>query len=304
MKRRISLVLGLMVSLALAAPASAATFPEQIDLPNGWAPEGITAGRGTTVYVGSLATGAIWKGDVASGVGDTLVPGGNAPAVGIYYEERHERLWAAGGPTGQVHVYDANSGAHLETYQFSPVGFLNDVVVTDRAAYVTDSMVQQLVIIPIADGGALADPADAWTVPLTGDIEYIPGEFNVNGIEKTPGWLIIVQSVPGKLFRVDRWTGLTEEIDLGGVSVSSGDGLERHGRTLYVVRNFLNQVDVFHLSDDNLSAELLGTLTSDGLDVPTTAAFVRSRLWAVNARFNVTPGPDVPYWITQLPPRP
>ena len=38
-----------------AASADAANFPARIALPDGWRPEGITAGHGTTLYVGSLA---------------------------------------------------------------------------------------------------------------------------------------------------------------------------------------------------------------------------------------------------------
>ena len=35
------------------------TFPKIILLPNGWQPEGIASGSGTSFYVGSLADGAI-----------------------------------------------------------------------------------------------------------------------------------------------------------------------------------------------------------------------------------------------------
>jgi hypothetical protein len=45
-------------------------------------------------------------------------------------------------------------------------------------------------------------------------------------------------------------------------------------------------------------------LTSDGLDVPTTAAYVTNALYAVNARFGTPVTPDTPYWITRLPARP
>jgi hypothetical protein len=70
---RITLVPLALVAVGLAslglvpAGASIQPFPDQIDLPAGWAPEGITAGRGTTVYVGSLAGGGIWEGDVRTG---------------------------------------------------------------------------------------------------------------------------------------------------------------------------------------------------------------------------------------------
>jgi hypothetical protein len=305
MQRRISLALALVLALVIAAPAAAASFPEQIDLPNGWAPEGITAGQGTTVYVGSLADGAIWKGDVKSGSGAVLAAGATGRvAVGLDYERRADRIWAAGGPTGEVNVFDASTGDLLETYSFPGSGFLNDVAVTGRAVYVTDSMVQRLAVIPLPDDGTLADPAAAWTLALTGDISFVADQFNLNGIVRYAGQLLVVQSNTGLLFKVDKHSGATEAVDLGGASVSFGDGLERQGSKLYVVRNQLNEVAIFRLSDDGLSGTLLGSVTSAVLDVPTTVAHVAHRLWAVNARFGVQPGPTEPYWITQLPAKP
>lgn len=305
MQRRISLALAVTLALVIAAPVAAASFPDQVDLPNGWAPEGITAGRGTTVYVGSLADGAIWKGDVKAGTGSVLAAGATGRvAVGLDYERGANRIWAAGGPTGQVNVYDAESGDLLQTYTFPGSGFLNDVAVTGGAVYVTDSMVQRLAVIPLPDDGSLPGPSAATTLPLTGDISFVANEFNANGIARYAGQLLLVQSNTGLLFKVDKHTGETTTVDLGGASVSFGDGLERQGSKLYVVRNQLNEVAIFRLSEDGLSGALVGSVTSPGLEVPTTVAHVAHRLWAVNARFGVTPGPDVPYWITRLPANP
>jgi hypothetical protein len=306
MKRRIGLVGALGLALAVAAPVAAASFPDRIELPNGWQPEGITAGRGTTVYVGSLADGAIWKGDVKTGTGAVIAPGAEGRVtVGIDYQRRGDRIWAAGGPTGMVHVFDATTGDLLQSYGFEGAGFHNDVVVTGRAVYVTDSMVQRLAVIPLPDDGSLPDPADTTTLELSGDISFVPDDFNVNGIVRYAGQLILVQSNTGQLFLVDKATGVASEIDLGGASVTNGDGLERQGSKLYVVRNFLNQIDVFRLAEDGSSAILLGSLTALAeVNIPTTAAHVAHRVWAVNAQFNVTPGPDVPYWITQFPANP
>ncbi|HEV8489169.1 MAG TPA: hypothetical protein VGQ58_05225 [Candidatus Limnocylindrales bacterium] len=313
MNRRSTLVLALIAALVgaavIAAPVAAAgpdrPFPERIDLPNGWAPEGITAGRGTTVFVGSLAGGAIWKGDVRTGHGDELVAGTGTVAVGVEYEARRNRLWAAGGPTGEVRVYNASTGDLLETYTFSPAVFLNDLVVTRDAVYVTDSGIQQLDVIPLGPAGRLPDPSDVETLPLSGDgLAFVPLQFNANGIVARGGWLIFVQSNTGQLWRVDPATGETLEIDLGGASVSFGDGLELHGRTLYVVRNQLSTVSVFRLGAGLLSARHVGDITSPDLDVPTTAAFQSGRLWAVNARFGTPVTPDTEYWITRLPARP
>ena len=76
---------------------------------------------------------------------------------------------------------------------------------------------------------------------------------------------------------------------------------------LYVVRNQDNLVAVFNLGSDLLSASLVGEITSPtpgALDVPTTATFALGSLWVVNARFNTTPTPTTPYWITRLPTSP
>lgn len=309
MTRLIGLVLGtaLVASVAIAPVAGARGFPDRIDLPDGFAPEGITAGRGTTLYVGSLANGEIREVDVRTGTTTQLVAGarpGEPPrvAVGTEYDARSNRLWVAGGPTGQVRVYDATTGELLQTYQFA-AGFLNDLVVTRDAVYVTDSVFQRLNVIPLGQGGSLPAPTETFQLPLTGDLVYTTG-FNANGIVAARGWLIIVQSNTGKLFRVDPTTGVTEEIDLGGASVSFGDGMELRGSTLYVVRNQLNRVAVFKLGSKLESARPLGEIMSSDLAVPTTAAFAAGRLWAVNARFGTPPGPTTDYWITKLPTSP
>src|SRR4029453_5732357 len=51
------------------ATAGAATFPDTIRLPDGWQPEGIAAGRGTSLYVRSLPHGALWEGAAPDAAG-------------------------------------------------------------------------------------------------------------------------------------------------------------------------------------------------------------------------------------------
>jgi len=289
-----------VLAAAIVAPALAAPpGPSSIALPNGWAPEGITAGPGTTVFVGSLTAGGIWRGDVRTGQG-AVIPGTQGTlGVGTEYEAAANRLWVAGGGSGQVHVFDATSGELLQTYTFSPAGFLNDLVVTDDAVYVTDSSFAWLDVIPINADGSLADPADAFMLPVGGDFSLAPG-FNLNGIVTARGWLIGVQSNTGKLFRIDPSSGDATEIALGtGVDVINGDGLEVHGRTLYVVQNQNNRVEVFALGPGLASATLQRTLTG-ALDIPTTIAWVAGATYVVNARFNTPPTPTTPYAITRL----
>jgi len=302
MARRLPVLVAVPLALVIAGTAAAARpFPARIDLPDGWAPEGITDGHGTTAYVGSLADGSIAEVNVRTG--DVSVLAAGAPGrvtVGIDYEDGANRIWAAGGPTSEVRAYDATTGALLETYTFQS-GFLNDVVVTHDAVYVTDSNVQQLIVIPLPGDGSVPDPATAFTLPLTGDIVYGDG-FNANGIVALHGWLVLVQSGTGLLFRVDPTTGETRTIDLGGATVSFGDGLELRGSTLYAVRNQLGEIEVIRLAGDVLSGSLVDTLSPAGVDVPTTAAFIAGRVWLVNARFNTPVTPDAEYWLTRVTP--
>lgn len=299
MTRRLAALPAAALALALTAlPALAAPFPSRIDLPDGWQPEGITAGRGTTAYVGSLATGAIAKVDVRTGAVDPGFALGatGRVSVGLDYQEGADRLWVAGGPTSQVRVYDASSGDLLQTYAFTS-GFLNDVVVTKRAVYVTDSNIQQLIVIPLGNGGSVPPPSAAFTLPITGDFVYGPG-FNANGIVEFGGYLIVPNSTTGQLFAIDPATGESAEILPAG-SVTAADGLELQGSDLYIIRNALGIVDVYGIRGDEL--RLLRTIQGVGTQVPTTGAIVAGRLWVVNARFLPNPQPTDDYWITQLP---
>jgi sugar lactone lactonase YvrE len=301
----VSLVMGLSLVLAPAVSAhSSRDLPTRIDLPDGWQPEGIES-SGKWLYAGSLANGAIWRANAKTGNGRILVPGvtGNV-AVGLHLDHKG-RLWVAGGPTGQVRVYNARSGRLLQTYKFTGTGFLNDLDISRNRVVVTDSMNAQVGVIPLRRHGRLPAPSAARLVPLTGDYVHQPG-FNANGIAARGGWLIIVQSGTGFLFRLNPRTGDTDRIDTGGYLVTNGDGLEFRGRTLYVVRNRLNTVAVLRVSRNLLNARLLGEIVRmpPVVDVPTTATVTLGGLYVVNARFGTTDPAPVEYWITRLPLRP
>ena len=291
------------------------TFPARIDLPNGFFPEGIERGRGTTIFVGSLLDGTIRRGDVRNGSSAELTPGApGSAAAGIAYEARHDRIWVAGGGpqlvgNGDVRVYDASSGALLATYQPPGVGLLNDVAVTREAVYVTDSGFPQLVVIPLERDGSLPPPSAATILPVGGDFLQTPGDnpapgINMNGIVAENGVLLVAQSSTGKVFRVDPATGVADEVDLGGFNLGYPDGLELLGHTLYVVRPFQNRVTVLSLGGRLTSGVVLGDLTDPSFDIPSTATVAAGRLWAVNLRFTTPVTPTTPYWITQLPLRP
>jgi hypothetical protein len=313
-RRFVVLFIAVLAFVLAPWPATAAppdNFPDRIDLPNGFFPEGIESGRGTSFFVGSLIDGAILRGDLRTGSSAVLAPGASGRvSVGIAYEAARNRLWVAGGGPGfgagigDVRVYDASSGALLATFlPPGEVGALNDVAITHDAVYVTDSFKAQLVKIPLPSDGSLPSEDAATLLPVTGDFVQAPDVANLNGIVAKSGVLIVAQSNTGKLFRVDPATGIAKKIDLGNEALISVDGLELRGHRLYAVRN-TNLVTVVRLGSQLAAGTVLGDISDPGLDVPTTATVAAGRLWAVNARFGTGPTPDTKYWITQLPLRP
>ena len=66
---------------ATAAPSD--NFPDRINLPDGFFPEGIESGRGTSVFVGSLIDGAIWRGDLRTGTGGVFTNPDDQGGAGV-----------------------------------------------------------------------------------------------------------------------------------------------------------------------------------------------------------------------------
>ena len=157
-----------------------------IPLPNGFQPEGIAGGNGTTFYVGSVPTGAICPGDLWPGKGAALVPAQTGrSATGLKYDSRTGLLFAEGATTGYAYIYDGQP----ELYRV-PLANNDQPLLTNE------------------------------TIPFSGDYQFdsTPGAFNANGIVATPNGktLIIVNSVDGALYNVDPQTGVATRIDLGG----------------------------------------------------------------------------------------
>lgn len=288
---------------------SAVTFAqggplETIALPNGFQPEGVVAGEGTTIYAGSLADGAIYEADMATGEGSVLVPGEEGRiTVGLTFDERTGYLYAAGGTTGNAYVFDTAAGTLLQTYALNPEGtFVNDAIVSGDSVYFTDSNREVLYRLELGAGGALPEGDDAVSeLAITGAFTADPDAFNANGVEVADGGtLVIVKSNTGQLFTVDPESGESVEIDLGGEAVTNGDGLLLEGSTLYVVQNQDNQIAVVELSEDLASGTVSGTLTNPNFDVPTTVAAFDDALYAVNARFGTEPTPETEYAIVRV----
>jgi outer membrane protein assembly factor BamB len=278
------------------------TGPSTLRLPNGFQPEGISI-SGRSFYVGSIPTGAVYRGSLVTGRGSLVVRGAPGHAA-IGLEVDRGRIFVAGGDTGRGFVYDARTGRELATYEFvaEGAGFVNDVVVTRRAAWFTDSRNAFLYRLPLGAGGRPPAASGFQKVPLRGQIRYVSG-FNVNGIDAASEGrtLVIVQSNTGRLFTVNPTTGVTRGITLRGGVVANGDGILLSGRSLYVVRNQDNAIAVVRLSSDLRRGTVLRSIADRRFDVPTTIDEAGRFLYAVNARFGTNPTPSTRYDVVRVP---
>lgn len=299
-----SLTLLAWVGVTAPAQAEGPNFPDQIDLPNGFFPEGIAVGRGSTFYVGSLSDGSVYRGDLRTGDGTVLTAGfGPFSTVGLDVDQRN-RVWVAGGPTGTARVYDGDTGSLLEVYALTAPfdSFINDVIVTPDAVWFTDSGTQnapnpgafvfagspRLYKVPLGPAGALPDPGaiDELAVDVP-DLTFP----NLNGIETAPwsGDILVNHTTAGAVFSVDPDTGSATEVYSDGLV--GADGMSRRGRTLYVVENGAARIAEINLDPSSGTGTLARTLVVAGAETPTTSALFGSAIYTVDARFGSMAGP-------------
>jgi hypothetical protein len=307
MKRRLKTVVVVtaasLATSAVAAVASpaAAHRPETIDLPEGFAGEGVATGRRGTFYAGSRVDGRIARGDLREGTSEVFVDEPLvAAATGLKADLHHGLLWVSGAATGQAAVYDLETGDGIVALPLATApSFINDVVVTRDAAYFTNSLSPEIYRVPVSKRGEIGQPE---TITLSGPAsEFVPG-FNLNGIEATSDGrtLIVVNSTKGTLYTVDARTGTSADIDLGGDTVPTGDGILLVGRTLLVLQNGaqtgVNQIAVVRLQKRLAHGEIVDTITSPLFETATTFARSGGTLVAVNAQFApppIDPEPEV-----------
>ena len=140
------------------------------------------------------------------------------PGTGLLWVAGDERTDGTTATTSTVRAYDSRTGDLVREVVVPGQRFLNDVVVTGDAVYVTDSLAAELVVIT-DDGYEL--------LPLTGDFVQ-PAGFGANGIRELPTGDLVITS-GGTLYRVDPGTGVADRIEVTGRRLTSGDGLELRG---------------------------------------------------------------------------
>ncbi|WP_167615381.1 SMP-30/gluconolactonase/LRE family protein [Maribellus sediminis] len=290
-------------------------FPEILQLPNGFQPEGIVIGNSHQFYVGSIVTGNIYKGDIQTGEGEIFItPPFQSQAGGLAFDPRSSYLFVANGMMGAGSVINTQTGEIVHSLNFTTPGtaFINDVTVTSSAAYFTNSFAPVIYKVLLEKNGQLTNPVQVMQINLSGEFSTIPnpmvphlGVFS-NGIDASPNgkFLLVASTDRGEIYRVDPNTGEAVLLDLGGTLLPLADGILLDGKTLFVVQNLLNVVAVIELNDELDSGSLAKTITSLDFGIPTTIAEFGNCLYAVNAHFDLAPPggiyPDVEFEVVRV----
>ena len=307
MSRRIRVTLS---ATALAAAMLAASAPASADLGRGRGhddvastrvftlddsthgnPEGV-ASDGRFFYVGATGDGTIYRGTLADPTMHTFIPGvAGRAAVGL--KTFKGRLYVAGGPTGQIYVFDlSHASAPPMTFDTGPDGFLNDLVVTGNGdIYVTDSFRPTLWHVA-ADQVKPGGTVDA--ISVSSEIPFTAGAFNLNGIVAFRGGreLIVVNSADGNLYRI-RFDGSGgRKITLvRAPALVGGDGMLVDKGRLIVVRGDPANLTFLKLKSDRSRAEIKDVVTDPSLRGPSTLARDHNRYLVVNADFATSTQP-------------
>jgi sugar lactone lactonase YvrE len=271
-------------------------------------PEGVAYQSDTgDFYVGSTTDGTVFRGNVEGGPKEAEVflepeSDGRTTAIGMEVDEEG-RLFIAGGDTGRIFVYNTESTDQIRRLDTPDAGatFLNDVAVTpDGDAYVTDSLRPVLFRVPsTVDGVGEVEP---WLNFEETPAEYEEG-FNFNGIDATEDgrYLVAVQSNTGELFRIDIESKQVVEINLGGETLTNGDGLLLDGRTVYVVRNEQALIVAVKLSGEYIRGKVGEPFTDPSFAFPTTIAKTDGRLLVVNSQFDKQEGEaELPFTVSSV----
>ncbi len=305
------------VTPAAAAPpgASPAATTDRPALPStyvvstdqGVLPEGIGIAPDGTMYVTGTGNGDVYRGHVTAASMRRFASGavdGRGFAAGVHADARGRVFVAA---KGTLDVYSATGRLIARRAASSgPVGdpFLNDLVITAEAVYVTDSTNAVVWRASLEDGriGALERWLDVR--PL---VPGMPAQYwYLNGIDATPDGETLIVASQGleTLLRVDAATAQAEFVDLGdGVSFGP-DGLVLRGSYVYGVENYAapngeQGVYVAQLDEAMTSGNMVAKVIDPSFDSPTTLALHDGRIYVVNSQFDHTPGTP-PYTVSAV----
>ena len=262
-------------------------------------PEGVVFDRRLgRFFVSDTGDGKIYSGRLGSATMTPFIPAAGAAAVGV--EIRRNKLYVAGGPSGEIRVYDLRTKQQVAKFETGSGGFLNDVAVTSSGdVFVTDSFRPTLWHVAPAQVRTGSGTVQALATPPTAiGFKADPSgqTFNLNGIvARTSHQLVVVNSATGGLFRIalNRTRVAIRRIArIRGATVPTGDGMILDGGRLFVVQggnaaqNVPTQISFVKLRRGARRATVQRTRRSRRLVGPSTIAPARNLYLVVNANFS------------------
>jgi DNA-binding beta-propeller fold protein YncE len=264
-------------------------------------PEGVAVkDHGRVFFVGATGDGTIYRGTIDDPMVREFIPGEKGKsAIGI--EASDNKLYVAGGTTGNVLVYDLRTKEVVASFATGSGGFLNDLVVTGKGdVFVTDSFRPTLWHITAEQVQAGSGTPAA--IPVGPEIVYQDG-FNLNGIVPRRGGrqLIVVQGNTGALFRIDLDEDAPNGREITRIDADplpGGDGLLLDDGRLIVVQGPTASLRFLRLEGGASRAELVNTRTDPSLRGPSTVDRARHLYLVVNADFAQS---RTPFTVSGLP---
>jgi hypothetical protein len=315
---RLSIVVALSATFATVPPA----WPDEPgrDVPDtyivsddapGLLPEGIATTRSGRIYVTSSGTGDVFVGHVTSPTMRVFARGGAAgrsSALGVHVDPVG-RVFVVSPDSVDVYSPDGDLLLHRTVSLPGQATYLNDLVITATAVYVTDSVNALVWRAPIHQGrlGELRSWVDVHA--LMPDFE--PGWFYLNGIVASPDGrhLLVSAQGLGALIRVDVPTGVPGFLTIDGSRFGNfgPDGMILEGDRVVGVLNYgapmgAQGLYVARAGKDWTTATVIAATTDAGFSTPTTVAASAGRFLVVNSQLDDAPG--IPPWTVVAVPDP
>jgi hypothetical protein len=289
------------VDAAIAPATIAFTLPDGFEYPEGIAVDPET-GR---AYVTSTPSGAVAVAEPGEDSATVWLPAGSdgrGLTFGIEFDR--DSVWLVAPPA----IWEYGVDGALRGRHEADGGVLNDLAVTDDGVYVTDTANPVLWFLPRDSG------ADAPLVPIDFSMtqDALGEPFQLNGIEALDdGTLVAVHFFNGKLFHIDPHPpggGLNiAVVDLGGYSLTVGDGMRAMGDVLWVTRGAAGDtVDRVALCPSHNCGTVTAGEPDPTLSFPTDVEIRGGELLVVNSQFDNGGGlgdgiPTKPFFVSAIP---
>ncbi|QGV78564.1 SMP-30/gluconolactonase/LRE family protein [Streptomyces ficellus] len=276
-------------------------------------PEGIAVdGKTGDFYVGSYATGAIFRTPAGQQAAEVFLPDGTdgrTTAAGLKVDASN-RLWVT-DPKG-VMVYDLATRKRLAHFAVpSPESsLLNDLdIAPDGTAYITDSYLAVVYRVTPAQLKSAIDAGGGGSTlttahNLTGVIPPQPAKtVTLNGIEAdaTGSYLLTVDSAGGGLYRIDLRSGAMQKVT-GTVSLKYGDGLHLESGKVWLAQYGNDTLSRLRLNAGATSFTVERQVVDATLEMPTTLVRRNSHLYVVRSQFDKMAGgtAELPFTIADV----